>query len=123
LVKLHPKDNCTLFQDLAEKFETLSPQFIGNELSPLECLAVSDFIFGMSSIMLIEAYVLGKMVASLQPGLCTEDPLVLTRHKLIPLVSSAEKRNLFELKCPLYTGFNVEFAKEKFLNFLGRVIH
>lgn len=123
LVKLHPKDDCAMFQDLAKKFQSLSPQFIGNELSSLECLAVSDFIFGMSSIMLIEAYVLEKMVVSLQPGLRIGDPLVLSRHKLIPLVSNTEKRNLLELECPPHTRFNVEFATEEFLRFVGRIIH
>lgn len=123
LVKLHPKDNRASFQDLAKKFATLSPQFIGNELSPLECLAVSDSIFGMSSIMLIEAYVLEKKVASLQPGLCVEDPLVLSRHKLIPLISAGEKSNFLDLECMPQVQFSVEFATEKFLRFLERIIH
>lgn len=122
LVKLHPKDNRASFQILAEKFETLSPQFIGNELSPLECLAVSDFIFGMSSIMLIEAYVLGKMVASLQPGLRVEDPLVLSMHNLIPIVLNGENRNLLKLDWPTHSRFDVEFATEGFLSFLGRIV-
>lgn len=123
LVKLHPKDSRSSFQELAKKFETLSPRFIGNELSPIECLAVSDIVFGMSSIMLVEAYVLRKMVASLQPGLCVGDPLVLSRHKLIPLVSHTEKCNLLELEGPPHTRFDVEFAPEKFLRFLGQIIH
>lgn len=122
LVKLHPKDNRASFQVLAEKFETLSPQFIGNELSPLECLAVSDFIFGMSSVMLIEAYVLGKMVASLQPGLCVEDPFVLSRHNLIPVILSSERCNLLKLDCPTHSRFDVEFATEGFMSFLDRTI-
>jgi len=122
LVKLHPKDSRASFHVLEEKFETLSPQFIGNELSPLECLAVSDLIFGMSSIMLIEAYVLGKIVASLQPGLCVEDPLVLSRHNLIPIVLSGEKRNLLKLDCPTHSRFDVEFDQKKFLSFLDRTI-
>lgn len=123
LVKLHPKDSQSLFQDLAKKFDALSPQFIGNELSSLECLAVSDFIFGMSSIMLIEAYVLGKTVISLQPGLCAEDPLVLSRHNLIPFVGSGEKCDLLNLNCPIYNQFDVDFSAEEFLRFLGRTIH
>ncbi len=120
LVKLHPKDNRASFHALAEKFKALSPQFIGNELSPIECLAVSDFIFGMTSIMLIEAYVLGKKVASLQPGLCVEDPLVLSRHNLIPMVLSKENRNLLKLDWLSHSRFDVEFASEKFLRFLDR---
>lgn len=122
LVKLHPKDSRASFQVLAERFKTLSPQFIGNELSPLECLAVSDYVFGMRSIMLIEAYVLGKKVASLQPGLCVEDHMVLSRHKLIPVILSNEKRDLLKLDWPTRNQFNVEFASEKFLNFLDRTM-
>jgi len=122
LVKLHPKDNYQSFQGLAKKFEILSPHFISNELSSLECLTVSDFVFGMSSIMMIEAYILEKIVVSLQPGLCVEDPLVLSRHKLIPIVSSDKKCNLLELKCPPNTRFNVEFTSEGFLEFLGRTV-
>lgn len=118
LVKLHPKENHQSFRELAKKFEILSPQFISNDLSSLECLAVSDFIFGMSSIMLIEAYVLGKKVVSLQPGLRIEDPFVLSRHKLIPIVISDKQYNYIELKCPPHTWFNVEFACEEFLEFL-----
>ncbi len=68
LVKLHPKDSRASFNSLVKKFKIMPLQFIGNELSPLECLAVADFVFGMSSIMLIDAYVLGKSVVSLQPG-------------------------------------------------------
>lgn len=123
LVKLHPKDNRASFQGLAEKFETLSPQFIGNELSPIECLAVSDFIFGMSSIMLIEAYVLGKRVVSLQPGLCVEDPMVLSRHNLIPVVRDDEKHQLLKYDTPSRISFDVEFVAEKFLHFLDRTLH
>lgn len=121
LVKLHPKDNLASFQVLAERFKSLTPQFISNELSPIESLAVSDFVFGMSSIMLIEAFILGKKVASLQPGLCVEDPLVLTRHKLIPAIFSGENRNLLKLDWSTCNRFDVEFATEGFLSFLGRI--
>lgn len=122
LVKLHPKDNRASFQVLAEKFATLSPQFIGNELSPIECLVASDFIFGMSSIMLIEAYVLGKRVASLQPGLCVEDPLVLSRHNLIPAILSGEKCNMLKLDWPTHSRFDVEFANDGFMSFLDQTV-
>lgn len=123
LVKLHPKDNLSSFQTLAKKFETLSPQFICNELSPLECLAVSDCIFGMTSIMLIEAYVLGKKAASLQPGLSVEDPMVLSRHNLIPVVLSSNECNLLELDHQPYSRFDVDFNAAKLLDFIGKVAH
>ena len=122
LVKLHPKDNHASFQALAEKYKALSPQFIRNELSPLECLAVSDYVFGMRSIMLIEANVLGRKVASLQPGLCVEDPMVLSRHNLIPAILIEEKRDLLKLAWATRHQFNVEFASEKFLSFVDRTM-
>lgn len=122
VVKLHPKDNRASFQVLAEKFKALSPRFIGSELSPIECLALSDYVFGMRSIMLIEAYVLGKKVASLQPGLCVEDHMVLSRHKLIPAILRDEKRNLLKLDWATRNQFNVEFAPEKFLGFVERTL-
>lgn len=123
LVKLHPKDNRESFQALAEKFESLPLQFIGNELNSLECLAASDFVFGMSSVMLIEAYILGKKVMSLQPGLQVDDPMVLSRNKLIPIVTSDEKCNLLELDNTLHARFDVEFTAEEFLHFIDRIIN
>lgn len=122
LVKLHPKDNRASFQSLAKKFEIMPLQFIGNELSPLECLAVSDFVFGMISIMLIEAYVLRKNVASLQPGLRVEDPMVLSRHNLVPVVLDSEDRNLLKLVYPKWGRFDIEFVGKEFLRFLNRTI-
>jgi hypothetical protein len=122
LVKLHPKDNRALFQDLAKKFKLLAPQFIGNELNSIECISISDFIFGMSSIMLIEAYVLGKVVMSLQPGLCVENPLVLCRHGLTPVILSDKECKLLEPDYLPRTSFDVEFAADEFLCFLDRII-
>lgn len=123
LVKLHPKDSRTSFQTLATKFELLPLQFVGNEFSSLECLAVSDFVFGMSSIMLIEAYVLGKNVVSLQPGLCVEDSMVLSRHSLVPVVLSGERLNLLKLNCSPGSGFNTEFSSDMFLSFIDQIFH
>lgn len=123
LIKLHPKDKLALFQDIAEKFKTLKFRFVGNELSAIECLAVSDFVFGMSSIMLIEAYVLGKKVVSLQPGLSVEDPMVLSRHNLITVVLSSQKFNLFELDHQPHSRFDVDFKAEKLLDFICETVH
>lgn len=123
LVKLHPKDSRASFQSLMTKFESLPLQFVGNELSPIECLTVSNFVFGMTSVMLIEAYVLGKNVVSLQPGLCVEDPMVLSRHGLIPVVFSGERYNLLKLNCASGNRFDVEFASDKFLHFLDQILH
>lgn len=123
LVKLHPKDRRDSFRELAKKFERLSIEFVTNEMSSLECLAISDLVFGMSSIMLIEAYILGKKVVSLQPGLCVNDPLVLSRHGLIPVILCTDKCNLLEPVSGVAHGrFDVAFDADKLLSFFERVI-
>ncbi|HLE18889.1 MAG TPA: hypothetical protein VI728_11470, partial [Syntrophales bacterium] len=88
VIKLHPKDERERFKKILDGHKRLSPVLLGNEFSSLECLSVADSVYGMSSIMLIEAYVMGKYVVSLQPGLIVEDPLVLSRHHIIPVITS-----------------------------------
>lgn len=87
LIKLHPKDSLPGYEQVAAEYGQLKPIFISNSLSSVECLNVADKVYGMTSIMLIEAYVLGKEVISLQPGLQGEDPLILSRAGLIPKVT------------------------------------
>lgn len=122
LVKLHPKDCPSSFAEISEKFKGLRVRFISNEISPLECLAISDYVFGMSSVMLIEAYVIGKLVASLQPGLLVEDPMVLSRHKLIPCITSYKKINPLKLNFQSGDLFDVEFKAECFQDFVRRLM-
>ena len=122
LIKLHPKDDKARFVDMAAKYRHLSPRFIKNDLSPLECIAVSDFVFGMRSIMLVEAYVLGKRVASIQPGLCARDEMVLSRHQLIPAIFGTERQNLFGLAWNNRRSFDVGFKSAEFLEFVDRCL-
>lgn len=80
LIKLHPKDDIAKFNQIQAEFPQHALLFISSELTALECIAVSDSVFGMTSIMLIEAYILGKPVVSIQPGLKIADPLILSRY-------------------------------------------
>jgi hypothetical protein len=120
IIKLHPKDNRTSFVSISNKFPSLRVQFIYDEISPLECLAISDYIFGMSSLMLVEAYVLGKRVASLQPGLLACDPMVLSRCQLIPSITNFDQKDLLKLEFRAGTPFEVEFRSKKFIEFILR---
>jgi hypothetical protein len=123
VIKLHPKDDRALFQKLADKHVALSPKFVGGEMSALECLAISDFVYGMTSIMLVEAYVLGKPVISLQPGLAVKDPLVLSRHRMIPVVTTYEQRDLQRFEQIEQGKLGIEFEADRFLQFLDRTLH
>ena len=96
IIKLHPKDRRDKFEDILKSFNGPCPvRLLGEEYSPEECLAVADRVFGMTSFMLVQAYVLGKQVVSLQPGLSIEDPLVLSRHHLVPVILS-QNENILE---------------------------
>jgi len=122
IIKLHPKDILLNYQSTLKKYNNLNLKIVTNELSPADCIAISDRVFGMTSLMLIEAYILGKPVISVQPNLIIEDPLVLSRYGYIPKVS--QFIDFFvntELKV-LSKKFNYKFLKKKFLEFIENIL-
>jgi hypothetical protein len=118
IVKLHPKDNPSKFTEIFERHRHLRIHPVQNQLASLECLTLSDRIFGMTSIMLIEAYLLGKSVVSVQPGLKVKDPLVLSRYGLIPRLDKHSDFDPFALKSAFHPAFPVAFDQTGFLNFI-----
>lgn len=123
VIKLHPKDERERFEKILSGHKRLSPILLGNEFSSLECLSVADSVYGMTSIMLIEAYVMGKYAVSLQPGLIVEDPLVLSRHRIIPVITSPDGagfagHDIYRAK----TVINYEFNEDAFYRLLKRIM-
>lgn len=59
----HPKNDLNDFQSYLEHFSYISTQD-----NPLECLYASDFVVGMTSMMLSEAVISGKPVLSILPN-------------------------------------------------------
>lgn len=128
LIKLHPKDDLTKFRQIQADFPEHKFLFISNELSPLECIVISNRVFGMTSIMLIEAYILGKQVISIQPNLKITDPLILSRYGYVPTMRSSH----FELNLDSETlsdsaqfGKNVleyKFHGREFLSLVNEMI-
>lgn len=117
LVKVHPKDAADGYREAARRYGSLKPLLVGDALTPAECLTVADRVYGMTSIMLIEAYVLGKMVVSLQPGLCIEDPLMLSRRGLIERVGGPKATGTPNAPGQ-GGGFSFSFSAERFLRAL-----
>ena len=80
LVKLHPKED-------SQKFKKLLNQYPNNvqvsELSEENLVLGADIVIGMTSIVLVKAYLCGKKVLSLQPNLRGVDQCVLSRMKLL----------------------------------------
>lgn len=118
IVKLHPKDDPENFSELLDRFAGLRLHIVGKELSSLQCLALSERIFGMTSIVLIEAYLIGKAVVSLQPGLRISDPLVLSRYGLIPRFDAHSDFDPFACEGARSSKFHVDFDRPGFLAFL-----
>lgn len=125
LIKLHPKDTLADYQRMLAKYKHLKPIIIKNELTSKECIRVSDVVYGMTSIMLIEAFVCGKMVFSLQPGLEGEDHLMLSRFGFIPVITQNKISTFFKgLRCEVSSKLEFEFAFKDalFLSFINSLL-
>lgn len=87
LLRLHPKDQPDSYNQMVEKSH-LDVRIVSDNFSPLESLLLADKVYGMSSIMLVEAFLLGLAVASIQPNLQIDDPFVLTRMHVVNRIAS-----------------------------------
>ena len=119
VIKLHPKDDRGKYRSILGQFREVEIHIVQHELSSLECLTLSSRIFGMTSIMLIEAFLLGKTVVSLQPGLNGRDPLVLSRYNLIPRLDGYDDFDPFAFNHSSSASLQVAFDEAGFLIFLA----
>ncbi len=62
LVKPHPRENAVMWQDIVDGSAQLS------ELSAADLLVMADGVIGMTTMVLVEAHLLGIPVLSLQPN-------------------------------------------------------
>lgn len=124
LIKLHPKDTLFEYQKILANYPNLDTLLIQNEVSALEALAISDEVFGMTSVMLVQAHILGKPVVSLQPGLCVEDPLVLSRCGIIEAVVDKDSVAVKGVKARAAAPVDIDyqFNPGAFLQFVERLL-
>jgi hypothetical protein len=119
VVKLHPKDKPDVFQEIVSKEEIKNILFIQNELNSFEVICLADKVFGMTSIMLIESFVLGKLAFSIQPNLQGEDLCILSRCGLIPIMGNNKDLKYFEsVSQTLKSDFLLDFNYRDFLKIL-----
>ena len=121
LVKLHPKENRKNYKSFAFKTSEKRVIFVQNELTSAECLKIADEIYGMTSIMLIEGYIYGLKVISIQPSLKIDDPLVLSRLRYISLITSLSgfTKNIRKY---IKRDVAVKFNKRKFMGLVKRLV-
>jgi RimJ/RimL family protein N-acetyltransferase len=78
-VKCHPYEDATAFAgDVArlERVPGVDLEVLGSAVTGLEALQRADVAAGISSMLLMEAMVLGRAVLSIQPGLIREETFV-----------------------------------------------
>ncbi|KJU82074.1 hypothetical protein MBAV_005729 [Candidatus Magnetobacterium bavaricum] len=94
IVKLHPKEYIEGFKGIKDDFpdvmEIIKPLFLKYEITKEELLIVSDLVLGMSSILLMEAIVMGLPAVSLQIGAKRVDLCESVNQGLIPLITEQE---------------------------------
>lgn len=91
MIKLHPYEDPTEFERKIANIPLLPGVeiHIGSSTSdPLDLVLWSDMVIGISSMLLIEASVLGKPILSLQPNLIREDTFILTSREYIPRLNT-----------------------------------
>jgi hypothetical protein len=82
ILRLHPKDSIQNQEKYINEFDLVSQ---GGE--PLEVLYTSDLVVGMSSMLLLEAYLLSLNVLSIVPRSKEREWLPITRMNSIPCVT------------------------------------
>lgn len=126
VIKLHPKDKVEEYQQYFKSLSDKAPCVITNELNSLECIRLANHVFGMTSIMLIEAHILGKPVVSLQPGLVGKNHFLLSRIGITPtLIETPDSAKPFDPtpKATPGSGLNFEFDKAAFLTFMHQLLN
>jgi UDP-N-acetylglucosamine 2-epimerase len=83
VVKQHPREVSGNLDDLLERELGSFTVTIDRSSDPMELIHASDLVCGMSSMMLIEAAIIGKPVLSMMMGLKRENPFVLDRRGII----------------------------------------
>jgi hypothetical protein len=121
LLKLHPKDNSVRYRDLIGRFRRVDTHLLDQAFTPLECILVADRVFGMSSIMLLEAFILGKPVVSLQPGLCIDDPCVLSKYGYIRRLDNLSVVDIHSQAVCAGIDFDYAFDGNAFLSLVEKM--
>jgi len=123
LIKLHPKDEREGYEIILSDYTELSPFIIQGELNSLECIKIADDVYGMTSIMLIEAFTLGKRVVSLQPGLAGSDLMVLSKLGYIKKCTTQQFTGTFDAPSVSPNNpFEFDFNESAFLEFLNTIL-
>lgn len=93
ILKRHPRDDRQILDKYISSCSLPSniKLVIADDIVPQFLISASSVIIGMASMFLIESAVAGKPYISVQIGLSTEDPFVLSRKKICRAVLSSRE--------------------------------
>jgi len=95
LIKLHPRENLHNYDLLLNNlpsYQKLKVKILPhNNISNWDLLLGANLIIGMSSMLLIEALLLGQPIVSVQIGLKKANPFVLAKKGIIGCITDQKK--------------------------------
>ncbi len=83
IIKHHPRETTHNYDGLLDSTEPLMTISRDRTTGSLEMIQTSDLVCGISSMMLIEAAIIGKPVFSILIGLKRESPFILDRRGIL----------------------------------------
>jgi hypothetical protein len=110
VVKPHPNETFDAYSDLiAAKSGGLVSASVDAAVHPVKLCQAVDLVCGMSSMVLVEAVILGLPVLSVQIGLRHDNPFILDKKGVVR--SILERRELQDKLTGYLTGMSLEPAK------------
>lgn len=110
VVKPHPNETFDAYSDLiAAKAGGLVSASIDKAVHPVKLCQAVDLVCGMSSMVLVEAVILGLPVLSVQIGLRHDNPFILDKKGVVR--SILQRRELQDKMTGYLTGMSMEPAK------------
>ncbi|MFA6963154.1 MAG: hypothetical protein WC227_00340 [Patescibacteria group bacterium] len=104
IIKLHPKEDESYYDGLINKLKSDNIKvYLDRDSCSQDLIKISDLVCGMSSMFLLESYILGKPTISIQIGLKGDNPFVLDRIGLMRSILDQGTLN-FRIKSAINGG-------------------
>jgi hypothetical protein len=81
VIKIHPRES-------QNKYSKFTQCIVDRETDSIEMIMASDIVISVSSMVLIEAAILGKKIISHQPGEVDGNKFILTRNGVLPFLNN-----------------------------------
>lgn len=91
VIKIHPKESDNKYNKIIENLSKKIKIIIDKTTDALEMISASDLVCGMSSMLLVEAAIIGTQVMSIQINLKQKNPFILADLYPIPLITDNSK--------------------------------